>query len=135
MILHYHKSVFSWFSALDVKHALNTLKMGKSAGTDSTQGEHFKYAHSKVTGLLSMLFNALFLHNYLPCKLMETIIVPIIKNKRGLITDKDNYRPIVLFQRSWNSHCWIDYSFSVKFLVISLDLKRKHCTDIYVSSR
>ena len=27
---------------------------------------------------------------------METIIVPIIKNKKGLITDKDNYRPIAI---------------------------------------
>jgi len=60
--------------------------MDKSARTGSMQGEHFEYAHSKVTGLISMLFNATFLHNYLPCKLMETIIVPI--------TDKDYYRPI-----------------------------------------
>ena len=27
---------------------------------------------------------------------MEIIIVPIIKNKKGLITDKDNYRPIAI---------------------------------------
>ena len=70
--------------------------MGKSAGTDSVQGEHFKYAHSNVTSLLSMLFNTMFLHNYLSCKFLETIIVPIIKNKKGLITDKDNYRPIAI---------------------------------------
>jgi len=123
------QSVFSRFSALDVKLAINKLKIGKSASTDSMQGEHFKYAHCKVTGLLSMLFNAMFLHNYLPCKLMETIIVPIIKNKNGLITDKDNYRPfaitsiVVFFIRSWNSYYWIHYSFNWKLLVISLDLK------------
>ena len=79
----YSQSLFSRFSALDVKHAINKLKMGKSAGTDSMQGEYFKYAHSKVTGLLSMAFSTMFLHNYLTCKLMETIIVPIIKNKKG----------------------------------------------------
>ena len=39
----------------------------------------------------------MFLHNYLPCKLMEAIIVLlIIKNKNGLITDKDSYRPIAI---------------------------------------
>ena len=38
----------------------------------------------------------MFLYNYLPCKLMEIIIVPIIKNKNGLIADKDNYRPIAI---------------------------------------
>ena len=79
-----------------MKRGINKLKIGKSAGTDSMQGVHLKYAHSTVTGLLLMLFNATFLYNYLPCKLMETIIVPIIKNKKGLITDKDNYRPIAM---------------------------------------
>ena len=43
-----------------------------------------------------MLFNALFLQTCLLCKFMETIIIPIIKNKKGLITDKDNYRPIAI---------------------------------------
>ena len=68
--------------------------MNKSAGTDSMQGEHFKYAHSRVTGLLSMLFIAMFLHNYLPCKLMEIIIVLIIKN--SVLLQTDNYRPIAI---------------------------------------
>ena len=36
----------------------------------------------------------MILHNHLPCKPMKTIIVPITKNKKGLITDKDNHRPI-----------------------------------------
>jgi len=34
------QSVFSWFHALYIKHAIYKLKMGKSAGTDSMQGEH-----------------------------------------------------------------------------------------------
>jgi len=75
------QSVFSRFAALDVKYAINKLKMGKTAGTDSMKSEHVKYAHSKVTGLLSMLCNAMFLHKYISCKIMETVIVPIIKNK------------------------------------------------------
>jgi len=58
-----------------------------------------KYARSKVIGLLPMLFNDLCLHNYLPCKLMETIIFPIIKNKKGLSTNISKI-------------CWIDYSFA-----------------------
>ena len=69
------ESVFPQFSALDVEHAIDTLKMAQSAGTNSMQGEHFKYAHSKFTGLLLMLSNAMFLHNYLPCWLMETILL------------------------------------------------------------
>ena len=67
-----------------MKHAINKHKLGRSAGIDSMQDEHFKYAHSKVTGLLSMLFNAMFLHNYLPCKLTETIILLFLMRKKSM---------------------------------------------------
>ena len=87
---------FSLFKPMDVEHVIDRLKSGKSAGTDSVQSEHFKYAHKKVAGLLSMLFNAMFIHNHLPPKFMETVIVPIIKDKKGNITDKNNYRPIAI---------------------------------------
>jgi len=53
------QSLFSWFSALDVEHGINKLKMGKRADTDSMQGKHFKYTHSKVTEWLSMLLNSM----------------------------------------------------------------------------
>ena len=43
-----------------------------------------------------MLSNAAFSHGYLPSMLMETFIIPIIKHKKGLVTDKDNYRPIAM---------------------------------------
>ena len=35
-------------------------------------------------------------HGYLPADSIVTTLVPIIKNKRGDITDKNNYRPIAL---------------------------------------
>ena len=76
--------------------SLHLIKMGKRAGADSMQGERLKYARPKVTGLLPLLFHAMFLHNYLPCKFMETIIVTIMKNKGVLNPHKDNYRPIAI---------------------------------------
>lgn len=36
------------------------------------------------------------LHGYLPIKMMDTIIIPIIKDRKGDITSKDNYRPIAV---------------------------------------
>ena len=40
------------------------------------------------------------------CKsLLETFIIPIIKDKQGLVRDKDNYRPIAMtnvFLTCWN---------------------------------
>jgi len=43
--------VLSRFSVLDVEHAIAKLKLDKSAGSDSMQGDHFKYAHYKVVSL------------------------------------------------------------------------------------
>ena len=36
----------------------------------------------------------MFIHDYLPSILMGTIIVPIIKDKKVHLTDKNNYHPI-----------------------------------------
>ena len=43
-----------------------------------------------------MFFSAMFTHGYVPSKCMETIIVLIIKDNQGLITDKDNYCSIAI---------------------------------------
>ena len=42
--------------------------------------------------VLSLLFNTFILHGYLPADSMKTAIVPIIKNKTGDNSDKNNYR-------------------------------------------
>ena len=38
----------------------------------------------------------LFTHSYLPAPMIETIIVPIVKNNCGNLCDSNNYRPIAL---------------------------------------
>ena len=59
--------------------------------------ESIRYAGVKINILLSLLFNAIVCHCYIPLKLMDTLIVPIIKDKKGDITSKyTNYRPIAL---------------------------------------
>jgi len=67
MILSNSKSIFS---QLDVERTINELKFVNSPGTDPVQSERFKYGHSKVTGLLSMTFNGIFIENCLPSKFM-----------------------------------------------------------------
>ena len=54
------------------------------------------FAHSRIHVLLSLLFSAFITHGYLPNMFMKTAIVPIIKNKTGDTSDKNNYRPIAL---------------------------------------
>ena len=38
----------------------------------------------------------MFKHGYMPQSMINSIIVPLVKNKCGNLTDKNNYRPIVL---------------------------------------
>lgn len=87
---------FERFTVCDVIKAMKSLKNGKSSGMDSVSSEHLKYADDKLCVLLSILFNAMIIHNYIPDAMLDTIIVPIIKDKRGDISDQDNYRPLAL---------------------------------------
>ena len=84
------------FSPSEVIDALKGLKNGKSPGLDGVYSEHFKYSHDKISILLSLLFNTMVMHGYIPSNAMDTIIVPIIKDKKGDCTDKDNYRPVAI---------------------------------------
>ena len=80
----------------DILDALKNIKCGKSCGIDGISAEHFVFAHSRIHVLLSLLFSAFITHGYLPGMFMKTAIVPIIKNKTGDTSDKNNYRPIAL---------------------------------------
>ena len=80
----------------DVKLAIKGLNSGKSCGVDGLSSEHFKFADDKLCILLKLVFNCMFLHGHLPKDFMNTLIVPIVKNKKGNISDSDNYRPIAL---------------------------------------
>ena len=54
------------------------------------------YAGDRLPVLLTLLFNMCILHGYLPPQMISTVLIPIIKNKSGDVTDKGNYRPIAL---------------------------------------
>ena len=69
---------------------------GKSAGTDGIGAEYLKFSTIKIHVLLSMCFTLCLAHGYLPPAMIETTIVPIVKNKSGNLSDSSNYRPIVL---------------------------------------
>jgi len=87
---------FNRFTPADISEVIKLLKLGKASGLDLLASEHFKYCHEKIYVLLCLLFNSMLIHGYLPCKLMDTIISPVIKDKKGNITDKENYRPIAI---------------------------------------
>ena len=85
------------FTNSDLSSALKRLKKGEACGVDGLAAEHFIYAHSITHVFLSLLFNASIRHGHLPTDFMKTAIVPIIKNNSRDTSDKNNYRPIALF--------------------------------------
>jgi hypothetical protein len=83
-------------SVNDIIAAVKKLKSGKSSGLDNLNSEHYIYASDRLYVLLTLFLNLCFIHGYLPKSVMDTVIIPIIKDNKGDVTDKNNYRPIAM---------------------------------------
>ena len=83
-------------TAPDVRQCLKSIKLGKAAGLDGLAAEHFVYSHNIISVHLSLLFTGLLSHGYFPAALMKSVIVPILKNRQGDTSDKNNYHPIAI---------------------------------------
>ena len=49
-----------------------------------------------VSNLLAMCFTSFISHGFLPVSMLSVVLVPVIKDKAGKISSKDNYRHIAL---------------------------------------
>ena len=83
-------------STKSVSEIIGKLECGKSAGPDGIGAEYLKFSNIKIHVLLSLCFTLCLAHGYLPPAMIETTIVPIVKNKAGNLSDSSNYRPIAL---------------------------------------
>ena len=63
---------------------------------DGLSGESLKFADPILALLLSICFTCMFKHSYLPVSMLDSVVVPLVKNKNGDLSDKNNYRPIAL---------------------------------------
>ena len=84
------------FTTTEIKSAVSLLKIGKSAGPDLLESENFKYCDDSICVYLCILFNCMIIHNYLPKPFMDTVIVPLVKDKKESVSDCNNYRPIAI---------------------------------------
>ena len=73
---------------------MDDLKSCKYAGLDNIPAEHLKNASNVLNVLLSVLCTAMIEHGYIAIFFLETVIIPVIKNKSGDVTDKHNDRPM-----------------------------------------
>ena len=84
------------FTPIDISNTLKSLKLGKACGVDGVSAKQFLYVLNVLHVLLSLLFTYFITHGCLPPDFMKTALVPIIKNKTGDTSDKNNYMPIAL---------------------------------------
>ena len=62
---------------------------------DNIHAQHLNNASNVLNVLLSILCTTIMNHGYAVSKIVETLIISVIKNKSGDATDKHNYRPVV----------------------------------------
>ena len=75
---------------------IKDLRNNKAAGLDGLTAEHLKFCSDKVLIMLAMCITTMLIHGYLPQNMISSVIIPVIKDKCGKITCKDNYRPIAI---------------------------------------
>ena len=90
-------SLVNWnVTSHDIDGVIKQLKVGKSPGADQIHAEHLIYASHRLKVLLSILCTSIVNHGYVPSQILDVMITPIIKNKTGDTSDKNNYRPIAI---------------------------------------
>ena len=80
----------------EVLEVVKDLPNRKSSGLDGLNGESLKYADPLLCLLLSICYTCMFKHSYMPQSMINSIIVPLVKNRCGNLTDNNNYKPIAL---------------------------------------
>ena len=70
----------------EMKAVIDDLASNKSPGLDGLSAEHFKFAHSILSELMSTLVSSIVIHGHLPQSMNESVIVPIIKDKNKRVT-------------------------------------------------
>ena len=57
------------------------LKRGKAVGPDNVTAEALMHSNNRLHYFLVVCFSAMLIHGYLPQGLMDTKIIPSVKNK------------------------------------------------------
>ena len=72
------------------------LKKGKTSDDEGISAEHLFDAPLVLFDRLTVLFNKMLLHGFVPCQFQRGTIVPIVKDRQGILSDLHNYRGITL---------------------------------------
>ena len=80
----------------EVASVILHLPNRKAGGSNGLVGEHLKCSPQRLSHLIAMYFSAFFVHGHLPSQMIETTLVPLIKDTAGDLCDKSNYCPVGL---------------------------------------
>ena len=94
-----------------VKNCIQKLKSGKGDGDYGFNSNHLINGTPRLYVLLSLLFNIMLIHGYIPSDLLKSTIISIPKDNRASLSSSNNYRGISLF----NSICKV-YDYVVLYL-------------------
>ena len=80
----------------DVCNAVAKLQSGKSPGWDNMSTDHIMHLQPDILSTIAALLNCMINHSSLPDGLVYSQLVPLVKDKSGVLDDKSNYRAIAL---------------------------------------
>lgn len=80
-------------SLVTLKKLISSLNSGM--GHDGLHSLFLKKASDEFLNYIVVFLNACFTHCYLPHDLLKGVINPVIKDKKGNITESTNYRPVM----------------------------------------
>ena len=95
-LYHYETETRHIISNDDLCNVIQQLKCHKCCGPDGIPAEAIKYSGHLLSVHLTLLFNMCLCHSFVPDELINTTVVPLLKNKSGDITDVNNHRAIAL---------------------------------------
>ena len=80
----------------DVVAACHKQKLGKAPGPDGIAMEALIFGSHRLHVHLCVLFNLFIRFSYLPSVFMQSVMIPLVKNKCVDLSDLNNYRAIAL---------------------------------------
>jgi len=115
--------------------SLHKLPLDRTAGKDGIFAEHFFYADSSVCNHLSSLFHVCSIHGKFPQECMQTVIVPVCKNKKGDKSGAGNYRHVsfaTIISKLFEHYILACISPLLATTANQLDFKPKHGTGMSI---
>ena len=80
----------------ETSNLLSKSSQNKAVGVDKLPAEVLIYSSHRIRVLLTIFINGCFRYSFIPHIIINTVLVPFLKNKLKPATESDNYWPIAI---------------------------------------